>query len=58
MSALVQTCINGAVKDKASVVLATMGRTVSGAVRLMLTHGAHDKAPPFEPLTPNAELGW
>ena len=34
--------------------LATMGLTVSDAVRMMLTRVAHDKALPFEPLTPNA----
>lgn len=53
-NALVQTRINGAVKEEASAVLATMGLTVSDAVRLMLTRIAHDKALPFEPLTPNA----
>jgi DNA-damage-inducible protein J len=54
-NALVQTRINGTVKDEASAVLATMGLTVSDAVRLMLTRVAHDKALPFEPLRPNAE---
>ena len=54
-NALVQTRINGVVKDEAAAVLATMGLTVSDAVRLMLTRVAHDKALPFEPLTPNAE---
>lgn len=54
-NALVQTRINGAVKDEASAVLATMGLTVSDAVRLLLTRVAHDKALPFEPLTPNVE---
>ena len=54
-NALVQTRINGAVKDEAAAVLATMGLTVSDAVRLLLTRVAHDKALPFEPLTPNAE---
>lgn len=54
-NALVQTRINGAVKAEASAVLATMGLTVSDAVRLMLTRVAHDKALPFEPLRPNAE---
>ena len=54
-NALVQTRINGAVKDEASAVLATMGLTVSDAVRLLLTRVAHDKALPFEPLRPNAE---
>ncbi len=54
-NALVQTRINGMVKDEASAVLATMGLTVSDAVRLLLTRVAHDKALPFEPLRPNAE---
>ena len=54
-NALVQTRINSAVKAEASAVLATMGLTVSDAVRLMLTRVAHDKALPFESLRPNAE---
>ena len=54
-NALVQTRINGIVKDEAAAVLATMGLTVSDAVRLMLTRVAHDKALPFEPFRPNAE---
>ncbi len=53
-NALVQTRINGVVKQEAADVLATMGLTVSDAVRLLLTRVAHDKALPFEPLTPNA----
>ena len=54
-NALVQTRINGAVKAEAAAVLATMGLTVSDAVRLLLTRVAHDKALPFAPLRPNAE---
>jgi DNA-damage-inducible protein J len=54
-NALVQTRINGKVKAEASAVLATMGLTVSDAVRIMLTRVAHDKALPFEPFRPNAE---
>ena len=53
-NSLVQTRINGTVKAEASAVLATMGLTVSDAVRLLLTRVAHDKALPFEPLVPNA----
>lgn len=53
-NALVQTRIDGAVKEEAATVLAAMGLTVSDAVRLMLTRVARDKALPFEPLTPNA----
>jgi DNA-damage-inducible protein J len=52
-NALVQTRIDGAVKEEAATVLAAMGLTVSDAVRLMLTRVARDKALPFEP--PNAE---
>ena len=54
-NALVQARINAAVKAEAAAVLATMGLTVSDAVRLLLTRVAHDKALPFEPLRPNAE---
>ena len=54
-NALVQTRIDSTIKDEAATVLATMGLTVSDAVRLLLTRVAHDKALPFEPLTPNAK---
>jgi DNA-damage-inducible protein J len=54
-NALVQARIDGKVKEEAAAVLASMGLSVSDAVRLMLTKVAHDKALPFEPLTPNAE---
>jgi len=52
-NALVQTRIDAAIKEEASVVLAAMGLTVSEVVRLLLTKIAHDKALPFEPLIPN-----
>jgi len=51
---LVQTRIDGAIKEEASIVLAAMGLTVSDAVRLLLTKVAREKALPFEPLIPNA----
>ena len=51
---LIQTRINGAIKDEAAAVLAAMGLTVSDAVRLLLTKIAQEKAFPFEPLIPNA----
>ncbi|MDB5524881.1 MAG: damage inducible-like protein [Rhizobium sp.] len=54
-NALVQTRIDSKIKDEAAAVLASMGLSVSDAVRLMLTRVAHDKALPFEPLIPNAE---
>ena len=51
---LVQVRIDGAVKEEAAAVLATMGLTVSDAVRLLLTRVAQEKALPFAPLVPNA----
>jgi DNA-damage-inducible protein J len=50
---VVQTRINGVIKEEAAAVLAAMGLTVSDAVRLLLTKVAQDKALPFEPLIPN-----
>ena len=50
---LVQTHIDGAVKEEATAVLATMGLTVSDAVRLLLTKVAQEKKLPFSPLIPN-----
>jgi DNA-damage-inducible protein J len=40
-------------RGEAATVLATMGLTVSDAMRLLLTRVAHEKALPFEPLIPN-----
>ena len=54
-NALVQTRIDGAIKEQAAAVLADIGMTVSDAVRLMLTRVARDGALPFELLRPNAE---
>jgi len=51
---IVQARIDGAVKEQAAAVLASIGLTISDAVRLMLTRVAHDKQLPFEPLIPNA----
>jgi DNA-damage-inducible protein J len=50
---LVQVRIDGAIKKEAAAVLATIGLTVSDAVRLILTRVAHDHALPFDPLIPN-----
>ena len=44
---LVQARIDKAVKEEAAAVLAAMGLTVSGALRLLLTKVAHEKALPF-----------
>jgi DNA-damage-inducible protein J len=52
-NALVQTRIDGAINEEATVVLAAMGLIVSEAVRLLLTKVAHDKTLPLEPLIPN-----
>ncbi len=54
-NALVQARIDGAVKEEAAAVLASMGLTVSDAVRLLLTRVAKEHALPFDPLVPNAE---
>lgn len=54
-NALVTTRINETIKIEASEVLASMGLTVSDAVRLMLTKIAKDKSLPFELWQPNAE---
>ena len=51
---LVQTRIDGAIKEEAAVVLAAMGLTVSDAVRMLLTRVAQDKSLPFELMIPNA----
>ena len=52
-TALVQARIDPATRDEAAVVLASMGMTVSQAVRLMLIRIAEEKALPFSPLVPN-----
>jgi len=53
-NALVQTRIDGTIKNEAAAVLATMGLTVSDAVRLLLTKVAREHAFPFDITTPNA----
>ncbi len=52
-NSLVQARIDPEVKREASVVLASMGLSVSDAVRLMLTRVAVEKALPFDLLVPN-----
>ena len=46
---LVQARIDREVKEEAAVVLATMGLTLSDAVRMLLTRVAREKALPFVP---------
>lgn len=53
-NALVQARVDATIKAEAAAVLATIGLTVSDAVRLMLIRVAQEKALPFEPLIPNA----
>lgn len=52
---VVQARVDGKIEEEAAAVLASMGLTVSDAVRLMLTRVAHEHALPFDPLIPNAE---
>ncbi len=54
-NAVVRARINDEIKEEATIVLASMGLTVSDAFRLMLTRVAIEKALPFEPLIPNKE---
>ena len=54
-NAVVRARIDEHIKEEATVVLATMGLTVSDAFRILLTRVAREKALPFEPLVPNAE---
>lgn len=52
---IIRARIDGQVKEEAAAVLASIGLTVSDALRLMMVRIAKDKALPFEPLVPNAE---
>ncbi len=52
---VVRARIDENIKNEAAAVLASMGLTVSGAVRMMLTRVAAEKALPFDPLAPDAE---
>ena len=54
-NAVVRARINEEIKAGASVVLASIGLTVSDAFRLLLTRVAREKALPFDPLIPNEE---
>ena len=54
-NSVVRARIDAETKAEASIVLASIGLTVSDAVRLMLKRVVAEKALPFEPLIPNAE---
>lgn len=51
---VVQARVNGEVKAQASAVLASMGLTVSDAIRILLTRVAQEKMMPLELFSPNA----
>jgi DNA-damage-inducible protein J len=53
-TALVQTRIDPALKERAAAVLDTMGLTVSDAVRILLTRIANEGALPFPLATDSA----
>jgi DNA-damage-inducible protein J len=52
---MVHIRVDGEVKEQAAEALATMGLTVSDAVRLLLIRVAAEKAMPFEVRVPNRE---
>jgi DNA-damage-inducible protein J len=52
-SSMVHIRVDGEVKNQAAEALATMGLTVSDAVRILLTRIAAEKAMPFEIRVPN-----
>ena len=52
--AVVRARISGQVRDEAASVLASMGLSVSDAIRMMLVRVAAEKALPFEVKVPNA----
>ena len=54
-NAVVRARIDENLKEEATIVLASMGLTVSDAFRMLLTRIANEKALPFEPLVPNAQ---
>ena len=58
-TALVQTRIDPALKERAATVLDSMGLTVSDAVRILLTRIANEGALPFPLATdPTAHDAW
>jgi DNA-damage-inducible protein J len=54
-NAIVRARSDEKTKGEASVLLATIGLTVSDAFRLILTRVAREKALPLDPLIPNEE---
>lgn len=54
-NSVVRARISEEVKAEASMVLESMGLTVSDAFRMMMVRIAREKSLPFEPLVPNAQ---
>ncbi len=54
-NAVVRARIDARIKNEATAVLATIGLSVSDAIRLLMVRVATEKALPFEPLVPNIE---
>lgn len=52
---VVRARIDEHIKEEATVVLATMGLTISDAFRLLLIRVAREKILPFKPFIPNRE---
>jgi len=52
-NAVVRARIDEQIKEEATVVLSSMGLTLSDAFRMLLVRVAREKALPFEPLVPN-----
>lgn len=53
-TSMVHVRLDGKLKDQASKALASMGMSISDAVRMMLIRVAAEKALPFEVRAPNA----
>ena len=54
-NAVVRARIDKGLKEEATIVLASIGLTVSDAFRMMLMRVVAEKALPFDPLVPNDE---
>lgn len=54
LTVIVRVQVDEHLKQEAAAVLATMGLTLSDALRLLLIRVAHEKALPFDP-TPSAD---
>jgi DNA-damage-inducible protein J len=54
-NAVIRARIDVNIKDEASLILKSMGITMSDAFRMLMMRIVADKALPFNPLIPNAE---